>query len=175
MTASSTWLRITPQTPPIGAASPTWVRIDLSTIVQALTCGLTGPKGYLATRDRYLTGSTPLHEDVTSAVNIMVYSSPSLANDDDGGAEWLIFLPQDKPQLEAYITERCHLTAEEHPIHSQKVFINSVMLSELAKRGVRPFVIRQRVGEAVFIPAGCPHQVSYGVTQQVRRLINSHR
>ncbi|KAI0755727.1 hypothetical protein C8Q74DRAFT_1305164 [Fomes fomentarius] len=121
-----------------------------------------GPKAYLATRDLYSTGSTPLHKDITSAVNIMVYSSPSLEapSDDNDGAEWLIFLAEDTQKLCEYAKEHFEWARDVDPIHAQKIFITSTMIQELAVRGVRPFIIRQRVGEAVFIPAGCPHQVS---------------
>ncbi|SCZ90639.1 BZ3500_MvSof-1268-A1-R1_Chr1-3g02118 [Microbotryum saponariae] len=46
------------------------------------------------------------------------------------------------------------------PIHSQLVFLDQDLRTQLFKsKGVKPFRIWQRPGEAVFIPAGCAHQV----------------
>ena len=47
-----------------------------------------------------------------------------------------------------------------HPIHDQTIFLTSADLKSLATdAGVRPWSFVQRLGDAVFIPAGCPHQV----------------
>ncbi len=44
-------------------------------------------------------------------------------------------------------------------IHSQAHFLDDDLLAELRARGIGPLRIRQRQGDAVLIPAGCPHQV----------------
>src|SRR5215471_15649293 len=48
------------------------------------------------------------------------------------------------------------------PIHSQSIYLTPRMLDTLAtKYAIHPFTILQHPGEAVFIPAGCAHQVSH--------------
>ncbi|KAI1783901.1 hypothetical protein LXA43DRAFT_976943 [Ganoderma leucocontextum] len=107
-----------------------------------------GPKMYVATRDLYSQGSTPLHLDATSAVNLLVHV----------GAMWDIFPAAHAQTIREYLRRREHTSAD--PIHAQDTYLTEAMLAELALQGVRPFRIYQALGEAVFIPAGCPHQVS---------------
>lgn len=46
------------------------------------------------------------------------------------------------------------------PIHGQQFYLDEELRAELYERtGVRSFRVYQRPGEAVFIPAGCAHQV----------------
>lgn len=46
-------------------------------------------------------------------------------------------------------------------IHSQSISFTPDMLVRLEKEcAVKPYTIQQKMGEAVFIPAGCAHQVS---------------
>ncbi|KAI0709160.1 hypothetical protein C8Q76DRAFT_626499 [Earliella scabrosa] len=117
-----------------------------------------GPKLYLASRDVGERGTTLLHKDVCSAVNILTFSS----NSDQGapGARWLIFRPEDSASLSDYLRTKLQLPEDVHPIHSQQCFVTDAMLPDLDKRGVRPYVIEQHVGDAIFIPAGAAHQVS---------------
>ncbi|KAI0370427.1 hypothetical protein BV20DRAFT_1035907 [Pilatotrama ljubarskyi] len=104
-----------------------------------------GPKMYIATRDLDEVGSTALHLDVTNAVNILMYT----ASEDSrkAGALWHIFLASDVDKLRGYLRSVTGSPIDKDP--------------ELAEQGVRPFVIEQHRGEAIFIPAGCPHQVSH--------------
>lgn len=128
-----------------------------------------GPKIYVATRDIHKTGSTVLHKDVSDAVNILAYAEqrPEGVNFD---AEWLIFLEEDSSILRAFLREvdqtRRAANGDNElrsstwdPIHAHEFHISGDMLSELRRRGVVPFIIHQRYGEAVFIPVGCAHQV----------------
>lgn len=47
------------------------------------------------------------------------------------------------------------------PIHGQQFYLDEELRAELYERtGVRSFRVYQRPGEAVFIPAGCAHQVA---------------
>jgi hypothetical protein len=101
-------------------------------------------------------GSTRLHCDLCDAVNIMVFSEPPT-----GIAVWHIFKAKDAPLIREYLREvfNCDFT---DPIHSQQFYLGPRHLAELkARYGIVPFVIHQAVGEAIFIPAGCPHQVIY--------------
>lgn len=59
---------------------------------------LAGPKMYIATRDEKNMGSTRLHMDVTSAVNLMLHTIPS-----SEGARWDIFLGADTDKLREYL------------------------------------------------------------------------
>ncbi|KAK0592842.1 hypothetical protein LWI29_026413 [Acer saccharum] len=47
-----------------------------------------------------------------------------------------------------------------HPIHDQTLFLNERHKKKLKEEfNVEPWTFEQHLGEAVFIPAGCPHQV----------------
>ncbi|CAM8904748.1 unnamed protein product [Rhodiola kirilowii] len=95
----------------------------------------------------------------------------SLRFDDDssGGAVWDIFRRQDVPKLVEYLRkhkrEFRHIQNKPvesviHPIHDQTLYLNEKHKKQLKKEyGVEPWTFEQFVGEAVFIPAGCPHQV----------------
>jgi len=101
-------------------------------------------------------GSTRLHCDLCDAVNIMVHATPP-----DGTALWHIFKAEDVTKIRDYICGVFDCTGKEDPIHCQRYYLGPSHLEQLTEVwGVVPFVIRQAVGEAVFIPAGCPHQVT---------------
>ncbi|XP_022924442.1 lysine-specific demethylase JMJ25 isoform X1 [Cucurbita moschata] len=86
-----------------------------------------------------------------------------------GGAVWDIFRRQDVPKLLKYLDkhqkEFRHMECKPvnslvHPIHDQTVFFNAKHKKQLKEEfGVEPWTFEQFIGEAVFIPAGCPHQV----------------
>lgn len=47
-----------------------------------------------------------------------------------------------------------------HRIHTQQIYLDSYMRDEIEQKyGVRGWEVWQKVGQAIFIPAGCPHQV----------------
>lgn len=51
------------------------------------------------------------------------------------------------------------------PIHGQQFYLDEELRAELFQRtGVMSFRVYQRPGEAVFIPAGCAHQVQYHIS-----------
>lgn len=55
------------------------------------------------------------------------------------------------------------LMAGSDPIHDQLVYLDSDLRQRLYREyGVKGWAIAQCVGDAVFIPAGAPHQVSLG-------------
>ncbi|KAI0649970.1 hypothetical protein C8Q79DRAFT_900112 [Trametes meyenii] len=130
---------------------------------------LVGPKMYLATRDVDGVGTTCLHLDATSAINLMVYNSERQAP----GALWHIFMAQDVDLIRQYLRSMYTGSAAADPIHSQNVYLTPDMLADLTSLGVHPFVVRQNVSDAVFIPAGCPHQAGLQHFIHIRTVSNT--
>ena len=84
------------------------------------------------------------------------------------GAVWDLWAAEDEPKLSAFLWKlACEESGEDkartiigHPIHDANVYLNAAMRRRLwVEEGVRGYRFVQRQGEAVFIPAGCPHQV----------------
>jgi len=118
-------------------------------------------------------GSTRLHLDVTGAVNIMLYAA-DLPDGSPGGALWHIFAPEVASALREFMRTEPEIAYDGpgDPIHDQKTYFTPLRLQLLEKKfGVRPFTITQHVGDAVYIPAGCVHQVGSFLTH----LSLSHR
>ena len=113
----------------------------------------------MASADVVNLGSTVLHLDVASAVNILVYDAHAGNVGAESGAHWLIFQKEDTQAIRKY----WHAKNPDYQdiVHAQKLFVNQTILDELWKEyNVRPYSFVQQAGQAMFVPAGCAHQVS---------------
>ena len=112
---------------------------------------------YIALAAKSDRGTTNLHLDVTDAVNMMPWGKAN----EEACATWDIFPRESALQLREFLRLEYEVPMTIDPIHSQSIYLSDAALERLASEtGVRPWRILQRVGDAVFIPAGCPHQVS---------------
>ena len=80
------------------------------------------------------------------------------------GALWDIFRTEDQERLVGFLWKvaREEGTAERlaHPIHDANFYVDAAMRKRLwQEAGVQSYRFLQHEGEAVFVPAGCPHQV----------------
>ena len=100
--------------------------------------------------------------DMADAVNVMLYASPRV-DGSDGYAAWNLFRAEDAAAVREFLQEKFPIEcAGIDPIHSQVHFLDTDLRAELFKaKQVQSFRIHQRPGEAVFIPAGCAHQVPF--------------
>ncbi len=124
-------------------------------------------------------GTTKLHLDVTDAINILVWSEGS----DAPAATWHIFSADHAPIIRQFLSEELETKDRKDLIHRQSQYLSDAMLTRLRDRfGVSPWMIHQSVGDAIFIPAGCAHQVSEQLCQnpnapltyvKVRNLLNA--
>jgi JmjC domain, hydroxylase len=120
-----------------------------------------GPKTYNAlasVQDNYHSGSTRLHKDLTDAVNVMLWAA-EFAKDVPGCALWHIFPAAASCIINEFLRRR-GFTGLGDLIHLQQVYLTPALLDLLFEQtGVRPWTILQQPGDAVYIPAGCAHQV----------------
>ncbi|KAH6896422.1 Jmjd1a protein [Coprinopsis sp. MPI-PUGE-AT-0042] len=122
-----------------------------------------GPKMYNAYAGKQglgSKGSTRLHMDMADALNVMLYSA-DCPDGSPGCALWDIFRACDSDKIRTFL-RKTHNLAVTHsdPIHGQQFYLDDDMRLRLHHQfGVKSYRIYQRPGEAIFIPAGCAHQV----------------
>ena len=109
---------------------------------------------------------TMLHMDMTDALNFPVYmdglskESEWLTGDKtEPFALWLLWRREDVGPLQEYLRVYFNLLPNIDPINSGDLHITPDMLEEFEARRIRPYIVRQRVGQAVIIPALTPHYV----------------
>lgn len=120
-------------------------------------------------------GTTNLHLDLTDAMNIMLFSaggtlapesSTTLKGIPSCGAIWDIFPPAASSVIRTYLNSPAYLAShpsavpQDDPIHRQCYYLTETDLTTLSHEyAVHSHRIFQEPGEAVFVPAGCCHQV----------------
>lgn len=122
-----------------------------------------GPKLYIAqgAPDEMDRGdsTTPLHLDMTDAINVVVHQPPT-SSKARAAAAWDIFSRRDLHRLREFLSEHDDSHAGEDPLFAKKFVLKQDDLDRLfLDRGVRPMRIEQEVGDAIMVPAGCAHQV----------------
>jgi lysine-specific demethylase 3 len=119
---------------------------------------------YAASDKKGTEGSTRLHMDMADAVNIMLHAK-QCKNGEPGFATWDLFRAEDASKVRQFLKEEFPKDDTpfrlSDPIHSQFHYLDNSLLAKLYdKYNVYSYRIHQRPGQAVFIPAGCAHQVS---------------
>uniref|UniRef100_A0A8C1ZWE3 Lysine-specific demethylase n=1 Tax=Cyprinus carpio TaxID=7962 RepID=A0A8C1ZWE3_CYPCA len=142
--------------------------------------------GLISTEDRKV-GTTNLHLDVSDAVNVMVYvgipeGDEVMQTIEEGdvddvtkrrvyeakekpGALWHIYAAKDAEKIRELLRKVGEEQGQENPpdhdpIHDQSWYLDQTLRRRLYEEyGVQGWSIVQFLGDAVFIPAGAPHQV----------------
>ncbi|KAA1111415.1 hypothetical protein PGTUg99_007863 [Puccinia graminis f. sp. tritici] len=152
-----------------------WTLFNANDTLCLLSCPIhhdlfRGPKMYIAMKNSDQAGSygsTVLHMDVADAVNIQTYAK---LGDSEGCALWHLYHAKDSQALREFLYQHqadLYKTPVEEvkrrlddPIHTTRIYINAEMRKTLREKyGVKGWEVKQKPGEAVFIPAYTAHQV----------------
>lgn len=124
-----------------------------------------------------ISGRTSLRNEINPSTNAWALAEANVAPEikqdcaevECGGAVWDIFRRQDVPKLIEYLRRHWRefhhfnnapVASVVHPIHDQTFYLNEKHKRQLKEEfNIEPWTFEQYLGEAVFIPAGCPHQV----------------
>ncbi|XP_027189817.1 lysine-specific demethylase JMJ26-like isoform X3 [Cicer arietinum] len=119
------------------------------------------------TDDDVLHSGSELKE--VNKVNVKQENCSLVGGDSSDGALWDIFRREDVPKLQEYLKKHFRefrhvhcspLKQVIHPIHDQTFYLTIEHKKRLKEEyGIEPWTFVQKLGDAVFIPAGCPHQV----------------
>ncbi|KAK9268102.1 hypothetical protein L1049_010541 [Liquidambar formosana] len=132
--------------------------------------------GWAANKEVYLSNNPSESNDIVGVLeeepeegSTFPGFPPEGKTEETGGALWDIFRREDVPKLLEYLTNHskefrhtyCSPVEQVvHPIHDQSFYLTLEHKRKLKEEfGVEPWTFEQKLGEAVFIPAGCPHQV----------------
>ncbi|KAJ3266408.1 hypothetical protein HDU77_001019 [Chytriomyces hyalinus] len=126
-----------------------------------------GPKMYNAfgssDEGKHGYGTTPIHLDMADAVNVMMFASslPNVYNPPNRpAAVWDIYPRKDLKTLRDFLRAEFDVDASQDPVHDQFYYLDAARREKLYRvHGVLGWRIFQNVGDAVFVPAGCAHQV----------------
>lgn len=128
-----------------------------------------GNNGCLTTDDYSKEERFSTDEKVSTGTSAELEQELNEIEECDGGALWDIFRREDVPKLEEYLKEHFNefrhihlspLSQVVHPIHDQTFYLTVEHKQRLKDQyGIEPWTFVQNLGDAVFIPAGCPHQV----------------
>ncbi|RYR54762.1 hypothetical protein Ahy_A06g030041 isoform B [Arachis hypogaea] len=112
------------------------------------------------------------HHDQDKRELLVTYQEESnilAGGDASDGVLWDVFRRQDIPVLKEYLKKHfkefrhnycCPLDKVIHPIHDQTIYLTVGHKRKLKEEyGIEPWTFIQKLGDAVFIPAGCPYQV----------------
>ncbi|KAL0077284.1 hypothetical protein J3Q64DRAFT_1767764 [Phycomyces blakesleeanus] len=123
-----------------------------------------GPKMFIAygsANGEKGVGTTNLHCDMADAVNVMCYADKT---DENSAAVWDIYAYEDLAEIKNFvdkIAKEMGVKGILDPVHSQWIYLNdSLQQRLLEEHNITSWRIYQNPGDAVYIPAGCAHQVS---------------
>lgn len=137
------------------------LHLDVSDAINVMVY-VSKPKDAHLAPDQYSIPSTLLALDQAGADEID--KTQLLAEKRLPGAIWHIFPADQADDIRKILHQVARengnaLGTNDDPIHDQNFYINNTIRGRLKENGIEGFTIVQYEGDAVFIPAGAPHQV----------------